>query len=92
MPSPYDSEPIEVATREGIPRTVKHRKRLLQVKEILNTWRIDDEWWRKPISRLYYLVEFTSGLRLTVFRDLINGAWYRQNWVQSGACKSQFMH
>ncbi|MGD0234599.1 MAG: hypothetical protein ABSC55_08670 [Syntrophorhabdales bacterium] len=51
------------------------------MKAILNTWRIDDEWWRKPISRLYYLVEFTNGSRLTVFRDVLTGKWYRQNWV-----------
>jgi hypothetical protein len=51
------------------------------VKEVLNIWRIDEEWWRKPISRLYYLVEFTSGSRFTVFQDLITGQWYRQNWV-----------
>ena len=44
-------------------------------------WRIDDEWWRKPISRLYYLLEFTTGSRFTVFQDLITGRWYRQNWM-----------
>ena len=81
MPSPYDPEPIEVIATEGIPKAVNHRKRLLHVKEVLNMWRIDDQWWRKPISRLYYLVEFTSGSRLTVFRDLTTGKWYRQNWV-----------
>ena len=81
MPSPYDPEPAKVIAREGIPKAVEHRKRLLQVKEILNVWRIDDEWWRKPISRFYYLVEFPNGLRLTVFCDLITGKWYRHNWV-----------
>lgn len=81
MPSVYDPELIEVLSREGTPKTVKYRKRLLQVKGILNVWRIDDEWWRKPISRLYYSVEFTSGSRLTIFRDLITGKWYRQNWA-----------
>ena len=81
MPSPYDPEPVEVIAREGTPKAVNHRKKLLHVKAILNTWRIDDEWWRKPVSRLYYLVEFTNGSRLTVFRDVLTGKWYRQNWV-----------
>jgi hypothetical protein len=60
---------------------IKYRKRLLQVEEILNKWRIDEEWWRKPISRLYYEIAFASGSRFTVFQDLITGKWYKQNWV-----------
>jgi hypothetical protein len=81
MSSPYDPEPIEVIAPKGTPKAVKFRKRLLQVKEVLNMWRIEDEWWRTPISRLYYLVEFTSGSRFSVFQDLVTGQWYRQNWV-----------
>jgi len=82
MRSPYDPEPIEVVAPKGTPRAVTFRRRLMQVKEVLNVWRIDDEWWRKPISRLYYSLEFTRGSRFTVFQDLITGQWYRQNWVQ----------
>ena len=81
MRSPYDPESIEVIVPEGRPKAVKYRTRLLQVKEVLNIWRIDDEWWRNPISRLYYTVELTSGARFTMFQDLITGHWYRQNWV-----------
>jgi len=73
MSSPCDPEPVEVIAPKGTPKAVKFRNRLLQAKEVLNTWRIDDEWWRKPISRLYYLLEFTSGSRFTVFQDLITG-------------------
>ena len=81
MRSPYEPEPIEVVARNGTPKAVRFRNRLLQVRDALNLWRIDDEWWRKPISRLYYSLEFTSGSRFTVFQDLITGQWYRQNWV-----------
>ena len=81
MLSLYEPEPIEIIAHKGAPKAVKFRNKLLQVKEVLNIWRIDEEWWRKPISRLYYLVEFTSGSRFTVFQDLITGQWYRQNWV-----------
>jgi hypothetical protein len=42
MSSPYDPEPIEVIVPEGMPKAVKFRNRLLQVKEILKAWRIDD--------------------------------------------------
>ena len=81
MRSPYEPEPIEVVAPNGTPEAVKFRNRLLQVKDVLNLWRIDDEWWRKPVSRFYYSLEFTSGSRFTVFQDLITGKWYRQNWV-----------
>jgi hypothetical protein len=81
MNSPYDPEAIEVIAPKGAPKAVKFRDKLLQVKETLKAWRIDDEWWREPISRFYYLLEFTSGKRFTVFQDLITGRWYRQNWV-----------
>jgi hypothetical protein len=81
MRSPYEPDAAEVIAREGKPKTVKHRGRFLDVREILNVWRGNDEWWRKPISRLYYLVELTNGSRFTVSRDLIAGKWYRQNVV-----------
>jgi hypothetical protein len=81
MRSPYEPEPIEVVAPQGLPKAVTYRKRLLQVKEVLNTWRIDDEWWRVPVSRLYYMVEFTNGSRFTMFHDLVTGTWYHQNWV-----------
>ncbi|MGA2108896.1 MAG: hypothetical protein ABSH25_14775 [Syntrophorhabdales bacterium] len=51
------------------------------MKEVVNIRRIDEEWRRKPISRLYYDVEFMTGSRFTIFQDLVTGQWYRQNWV-----------
>ena len=81
MRSPYEPEAIEVIASKGTPRTVKFRNRPMEVKEILNIWRIDDEWWRNPISRLYHSLEFTTRTRFTVFQDLITRQWYRQNWV-----------
>ena len=79
--SPYDPEKIEVAAQEGKPFVVRLKKRPVLVKDVVNMWRIDEEWWRKPISRLYFLLELENGARLTVFRDLVAGAWYRQNWA-----------
>jgi hypothetical protein len=80
--SPYDPEGIEVvAAPGGEPKAVRVRKRHLQVKGIVNMWRIDEEWWRRPVSRLYFSVEFSNGARMTIFHDLETGQWYRQNWV-----------
>ena len=48
------------------------------VESINETWRIDDEWWRHTISRLYYEVMFEGGKRVVLFRDLITSNWYLQ--------------
>jgi hypothetical protein len=79
--SPYEPERVEVAAQEGRPFVVRLKKKPVLVKDVVNVWRIDEEWWRKPISRLYFLLELESGARLTVFRDLLAGTWYRQHWA-----------
>ena len=79
--SPYEPERIEVYAPKGRPEAVRVRKRQTPVREVLNVWRIDEEWWRRPVSRLYFSLELTSGARVTVFEDLATGAWYRQGWV-----------
>jgi len=79
--SPFEPEPIEVATAGGHPSSVKLKRRLQKVREIDNVWRIDDCWWRKPVARLYYTLCLESGSRITLFHDLVSGQWYRQNWT-----------
>jgi len=52
----------------------------LGVVSVDDMWRIDDEWWReKPVGRLYFRLLTCKGTRLTVFRDLLEDKWYRQN-------------
>jgi hypothetical protein len=50
------------------------------VRSILDRWRIDEEWWRDPISRLYFQVELEDGRALTVFHDLAKHAWFAQEY------------
>ena len=53
--------------------------RKLKVTSIEDVWEIVDEWWRTaPVARRYYSLVVESGPRVTVFRDLLNGLWYRQ--------------
>ncbi len=49
-----------------------------KIEAILETWRIDDEWWRQPISRSYMEVMLEGGKRLVLFQDLITGEWLSQ--------------
>ena len=50
-----------------------------KILEVLDTWRIEDEWWRKqPVSRLYYRVVLEDGTMVGLFKDLVSGDWYSQ--------------
>lgn len=71
--------PIEVlCDAAGLPLFVNVGKRRRRVVAILDRWRIDEEWWREPISRLYYEVECEDGTRETIYCDLLQNTWYRQ--------------
>lgn len=65
--------------RSGDPAAVRTRTQFRRVVEIIDRWRIDDEWWRpEPIARMYYAVELDGGIVETIFHDLITGEWYQQ--------------
>ena len=49
-----------------------------KIEAILETWRIDDEWWRQPIARAYMEVMLKGGKRLVLFQDLSTGEWFSQ--------------
>jgi hypothetical protein len=57
------------------PRAVRSH---LPIETILDRWRIDDEWWRREISRMYFSVALEGGQLLTLFHDLTTGRWYGQ--------------
>jgi hypothetical protein len=64
----------------GLPVAVRLKQRQ-SVISIEDRWRIDDEWWRKePVSRLYYNVLLASGQRLVLYKDLVSGGWYEQEY------------
>lgn len=45
---------------------------------VREAWRIDDEWWRRPISRDYRAVVLDDGRPVTLYHDLLDGRWYVQ--------------
>lgn len=53
-------------------------RRRRRVAEILDVWRIDDEWWRAPVSRRYVEVVLEGGGHVVVFEDLTTGSWFLQ--------------
>jgi hypothetical protein len=49
------------------------------VGAVLESWRIDDEWWRqRPISRLYFSLLLEDGRTVTVYRNLVSRRWAMQ--------------
>ncbi len=71
--------PVQVqANADGVPQAIRHPdgrrfEKILGVQEI---WRIDDEWWRRPLARLYHRAIQENGKQVTFFRDLLDGCWY----------------
>ena len=65
---------------DGAPRAMLWRGRYLRVLAIHDSWRIDDEWWRDEIARRYFAIELEQGRRLTVYQDMVSGAWCEQGY------------
>jgi hypothetical protein len=64
---------------EKLPGEGGLRRRRLKVISIDDTWEIAEEWWRtRPISRTYYRVTLDDGKVITLFRDMMDGAWHQQ--------------
>ena len=75
--------PVQVLTRDGVPAVLVlagSPPRRERVARIQDTWRIDDEWWRHPISRCYFQVVLAGGALRTLYHDLIDDAWYEQTY------------
>lgn len=71
--------PVRVdADGEGRPMALHVERGQRQVVAIRETWRIDDEWWRRPISRLYFAAVLENGRPVTLYRDLASGGWHLQ--------------
>ncbi len=77
------NQPVPVKIEEdsaGRPLAVLLKRRL-PVMSLEDRWRLDDEWWRAaPLSRLYYNVLLADGRRMVLYKDLIRGDWYEQEY------------
>ena len=75
-----EPQPVTVQLDESGAMTVGRPdgRTVGKVEAILESWRIDDEWWRETISRSYMELLLDGGKRLVVFQDLMTGLWYMQ--------------
>jgi hypothetical protein len=65
----------------GHPVSVGLEGAVRAVASIQDRWRIDDEWWReRPVSRVYYRLQLEGDRVVTVYHDLVGGAWWLQRY------------
>lgn len=62
-------QPLAVATVRGTE---------CGVEAVLETWRLDDEWWRVPIARRYVEAVLDGGRHVVLYCDLGTGEWWMQ--------------
>ena len=73
------SEWCVTAPSDQPERTTHHAPRTkLGVEAVLDTWQLDDEWWRQRISRRYVEIMIEGGKRMLLFEDLVTGEWFEQ--------------
>jgi len=60
------------------PRNLDNEVEHTAIDVVIDSWRIDDEWWRNPISRRYLDIVLEGGGHIIVFQDLVTGDWYLQ--------------
>ncbi len=72
--------PLRVeAGEDGRPTAGYLSARRYAVETVLETWRIDDEWWReRTVSRLYFSLLLEDGRTVTVYKDSASGRWAKQ--------------
>lgn len=71
--------PARVVTDpRGAPRTVALGREAARVAHIRDRWRVDDQWWRVPLCRMYWEVELHDGRVLTLYHDREADAWFAQ--------------
>ena len=49
-----------------------------RVAEVVNTWRVETDWWRTPVGRDYVRCLLDDGECVDLYRDLETGAWHRE--------------
>ena len=71
--------PVNVeASPDGAPVTVAK----YAVESVIETWRVEDEWWRPPaIDRRYWRLSLNDGRTVDLYYDAVRERWYRQAYT-----------
>lgn len=78
-----------VTDSSGAPLRVSPGRSWRSVLSIRERWRIDDEWWRRPLSREYFEVVLQDGRVVELYRDLERDTWHAHGGGSAFANRSQ---
>ena len=71
-----EPSPALVTCKRGVPAAVNR----VPVASVREEWRVVDRWWtEQPVRRRYFEVVLENGRNVVVFRDELDGQWYRQS-------------
>lgn len=57
------------------PLALLHNGKWQDVEEIIGRWRLNLEWWKRPVERDYFRLRLPGGIICEVFRDIVSGCW-----------------
>jgi|GEM_PF-89780 len=77
-PQPCTSAPLPRCASQEAQGANQFKTTRQAVESILETWHVDDEWWREPVSRRYVEVILKGGKHLVLYEDLNLNDWYMQ--------------
>lgn len=61
---------------QGRPSSFRWDESHHEVVGICKSWRVDTDWWKRRIARIYYKVETGEGLLCDLYLDEVGGKWY----------------
>ena len=73
-----DARGLPVAIVESGEMRGAEGQRGREIENIVEVWRVDDEWWRRPIKRRYVEVLLEGGAHVVLFEDEVTGEWFIQ--------------
>jgi hypothetical protein len=72
------SDRPSVCSREDCIEAIDCAPLSKAVETIIETWYVDDEWWRERIARRYVEVILEGGKHVVLYEDLTGSGWYLQ--------------
>jgi len=75
----WGSWEIEVTESTGHePAMVVYGGKQTNVESVICHWRINQEWWKRPVERDYFRVRLAGGVVCELFRNNFSGGWQLQ--------------
>lgn len=59
----------------GLPGSVRTSSGWRAVEEVVSRWRVETDWWRRPVRRDYFRCLLSGGECVELFVDLDTESW-----------------